>query len=156
MPVEVCKLSRANRSKICRNTVEQSPNHGYFAAQKSHYFGYKLHAVCTANGVFKAFDITKASVHDIHYLNNVKTPFSNCIFIGDRGYLSQQYQNYLFDSNSIKLTTPARKNQLNPLPFNRSFSKARKRDSTKLCKIVQRVRNTNNFKNNGIGHHTID
>lgn len=145
MPVEVCKISRANRSKICRDTVEQSPNHGYCAAQKSHYFGYKLHAVCTANGVFKAFDITKASVHDIHYLNDVKTQFSNCILIGDRGYLSQQYQTDLFDSNSIKLTTPARKNQINPLPFNRSFSKARKRIETLFSQLCDQFMIRRNY-----------
>lgn len=112
MPVEVCKFARANRSKICRDTVEQSPNHGYCASQKTHYFGYKLHAVCTASGVFKAFDITKASVHDIHYLNDVKAQFSNCVLIGDRGYLSRQYQQDLFNDSSIKLATPPRKNQL--------------------------------------------
>ena len=83
--------------------VEQSPNHGYCAAQKTHYFAYKLHAVCTASGVFKAFDITQASVHDIQYLNDVKTQFSNCVLIGDRGYLSRQYQQDLFDDNSIEL-----------------------------------------------------
>jgi len=48
MPVKVCKFARANRSKICRDTVEQSPNHGYCAAQKTHYFGYKLHAGMTS------------------------------------------------------------------------------------------------------------
>lgn len=79
MPIEVCEFSRVNRSKFSQNTIKQSPNHGYCASQKIHYFGYKLHTVCTASGVLKAFDITKASVHDIHYLNDVKTHFSNCI-----------------------------------------------------------------------------
>jgi len=36
MPVEVCKFSRANRSKICRDTVEQSSNHGYCAALEAY------------------------------------------------------------------------------------------------------------------------
>jgi len=65
--------------------------------------------VCTTSGVFKAFDITQASVHDIHYLNDVKAQFSNCMLIGDRGYLSRHYQQDLFDNNSIELATPARK-----------------------------------------------
>jgi len=145
MPVEVCKLSRASRSKICHDTVDQSPNHGYCAAQKSHYYGYKLHAVCTASGVFKAFDITQASVHDIHYLNDVKTQFSNCTLIGDRGYLSQQYQNDLFDNNEIKLTTPARKNQLNPRPFTRAFSKARKRIETLFSQLCDQFMIRRNY-----------
>ena len=90
MPVEVCKFARSNRSKF---VVTQSNNHGYCAAQKTHYFGYKLHAVCTVSGIFKAFDITKASAHDIHFLNDVKAQFSNCVLIGDRGYLSRRYIN---------------------------------------------------------------
>ena len=91
MPVEVCKFVRANRSKICRDTAKQSSDQGYCSAQKIHYFGYKLHVVCTASGVFKAFDIAQASAHDISYLNNVKAQFSNCVLIGDRGYFSRQY-----------------------------------------------------------------
>jgi len=42
-------------------------------------------------------------------LNDVKTQFSNCFLIGGRGYLSRQYQQDLFDNNSIELATPARK-----------------------------------------------
>ena len=59
--------------------------------------------MCTANDVFKALDITQASVHDIQYLNDVKTQFSNCALIGDRGYLNRQYQQDLFNNNSIEL-----------------------------------------------------
>jgi len=145
MPVEICKVGRANRSKICRDTIEQSPNHGYCAAQKAHYLRYKLHAVYTASGVFKTFDITKTSTHDIQYLNDVKAQFSNCVLIGDRGYLSHRYQQDLFENNSIRLTTPARKNQLNPKPFSRSFSKARKRIETLFSQLCDRFMIRRNY-----------
>lgn len=145
MPVEICKFARANRSKICRDSVAQSPNHGYCAAQKTHYFGYKLHAVCTPSGVFKAFDITKASVHDIQYLNDVKTQFSNCVLIGDRGYLSRQYQQDLFEDNSVLLETPPRKNQLNPKPFSRAYSKARKRIETLFSQLCDQFMIRRNY-----------
>jgi len=136
IPLEVCKLSRSARSKVCRDSIEVSPNHGYCAAQKTHYFGYKFHAVCTSNGVFKAFDITKASIHDIHYLHDVKAQFSNCILIGDRGYLSGDFQRDLFEQSAIKLKTPQRKNQLDFKPFSSTLRKARKRIETlysQLC-----------------------
>ena len=32
------------------------------------------------------------SVHDIHYLKDVKVDYSNCTVIGDRGYISAQVQ----------------------------------------------------------------
>ena len=92
MPLEVCKLSRSSRSKICRETLYASPDKGYCAAQNSHYYGYKLHAICSVEGVFQAIDLSPASVHDINYLKDVKMQISDCALIGDRGYLSAEIQ----------------------------------------------------------------
>ena len=73
MPLKVCKLSRASRSKICKEDFESSPNKGYCASQTMHYYGYKLHAVCSVNGVIGNFDLSQASVHDVHYLKDIQT-----------------------------------------------------------------------------------
>ncbi|MBK9511581.1 MAG: transposase [Cytophagaceae bacterium] len=88
--IEVCKLSRATRSKICTEEYRSAPDKGCCASQKMHFYGYKLHTVSTTlKGVFKSFEITKeASVHSIHYLKNIKQEFENCTIIGDKGYLS--------------------------------------------------------------------
>jgi hypothetical protein len=80
------------------------------------YFGYKLHAVCSIDGVFQTFDLSAASVHDIHYLNDVSSQFSHCVLIGDRGYLSQTYQLDLFEQCSIDLQTPIQRNQIHYQP----------------------------------------
>lgn len=117
MPLEVCKFAGASRATLGKESPESAPNHGYCAAQKSYYYGYKLHAVCNTQGVFQAFDITQASVHDIHYLNDVKHQFSDCVLIGDKGYLSQTYQADLFRERGIQLATPSRRNQRNQVPF---------------------------------------
>ena len=61
MPLEVCKLSRSGRSKICKETEYVLADKGYCASQKLYYYGYKLHAVCTAKGVFQSLDITPAN-----------------------------------------------------------------------------------------------
>jgi|GEM_PF-4814618 len=53
MSLEVCKLSRSSRSSICKKDTYAFPNKSYCAAQGSNYCGYKLHAVCSANGVFR-------------------------------------------------------------------------------------------------------
>jgi len=81
MPLEVCKLSRAYRAKSRHGDSVVSPDYGYCATQATHYFGYKIHAVCTVQGVFKAYDISPASTHDIHYLNDVKAQFSECVLV---------------------------------------------------------------------------
>lgn len=107
-PVAICKFSRAKRSSIC-STQDIQPSFGYCAAKKERYFGYKLHAVCTQNGVIHSFDFTPANVHDIHYLNDVKHQLSDCTLIGDKGYISTDYQADLFTQINIQPAVPMRK-----------------------------------------------
>ena len=52
MPLEVCKISRSSRSKICKEIDYAIPNKGFCASQNLHFYGYKLHAVCSIEGVF--------------------------------------------------------------------------------------------------------
>ncbi|MFU2130801.1 IS982 family transposase, partial [Ornithobacterium rhinotracheale] len=97
MPLEVCKLSRSSRSKICKENSFSMPNKGFCASQNLHFYGYKLHAICSIAGVFQSFDLSPASVHDIHYLKDIKLQISDCVLLGDRGYLSQTVQLDLFN-----------------------------------------------------------
>lgn len=92
MPLEICKLSRSSRTTICKEDYLTSPSKGYCASQRLHFYRYKLHAVCSASGVFSNFELTQAAVHDIHYLKNIKANLSSCVLIGDKGYLSADYQ----------------------------------------------------------------
>ncbi|MEE6130353.1 IS982 family transposase [Chryseobacterium arthrosphaerae] len=72
MPLEICKNARANRSKICKEDEFSFPSKGYCASQSSYYYGYKLHAICSVSGIFQSFDISTASIHDIHFLQDIK------------------------------------------------------------------------------------
>lgn len=47
------------------------------------YYGYKLHAVYTAKGVVRCLDLKPTSVHDIHYLKDIKHQLNDCILLGD-------------------------------------------------------------------------
>jgi hypothetical protein len=145
MPLEVCKLSRATRSKICREDYDSAPDKGYCASQKLHFYGYKLHAVTTLKGVFKSFEITKASVHDIHYLKNIKQEFSNCTIIGDKGYLSAENQLDLFETKKITLEVPMRQNQQNYKPQSYIFKKSRKRIETLLSQLCDQFMVRRNY-----------
>ena len=113
MPLEVCKLSRSSRSSIYKKAYETAPDKGYYASQNNSYYGYKLHAVCILDGVFTDFDLTQASIHDIHYLKNIKSMYSDCTILGDKGYLSVDYQRDLFSHKQIRLEVPMRRNQKN-------------------------------------------
>ena len=135
MPLEVTKLSRSNRSSICKESFYSSPNRGYCASQKMHYYGYKLHAVCSAEGVFKSMDISQASGHDIHYLKDIKHQFNDCTIIADKGYLSADFQLDLFESCNIKLDVPMRINQKDYRKQAYIFRKKRKRIETLFSQL---------------------
>lgn len=135
MPLEICKFSRHNRIKICKDDFETAPSKGFCASQNSWFFGYKLHGVCSLTGVFHSLDITKAEVHDVHFLKNIKHQISDCVLLGDRGYLSESIQLDLFQSVNIKLETPKRMNQKNYKPQAYVFRKSRKRIETLFSQL---------------------
>lgn len=130
MPLEVCKTARAKRSRICQDVDQAIPSYGYCAAHNAHYFGYKIHAVCTPQGVIKTFDISTAATLDILYLNDLKTQLHHSALVGDKGYLSRQYQQDLFETAAIRLETPMRRNQIDFTPFHPALKKAQKRIET--------------------------
>ena len=135
MPLEICKFSRHNRIKICKDDFETAPSKGFCASQNSWFFGYKLHGVCSVSGVFHSLDITKAEVHDVHFLKNIKQQMSDCVLLGDRGYVSESIQLDLFQSVNIKLETPKRMNQVNYKPQPYVFRKSRKRIETLFSQL---------------------
>lgn len=135
MPLEICKFSRHHRVKICKNEFETAPSKGYCASQGNWFYGYKLHGVCSVNGVFHSLDITKAEVHDIHFLKNIKHQLSDCVLLGDRGYLSESIQLDLFQTAKIQLETPMRFNQKAYQPQAYIFRKSRKRIETLFSQL---------------------
>jgi hypothetical protein len=52
---------------------------------------------------------------------------SNCVMLGDRGYLSESIQLDLFQTVNIKLETPKRTNQKDYKPQSYTFRKSRKK-----------------------------
>lgn len=145
MPLEICKFSRHNRVKICKDKFETSPSKGYCASQNSWFYGYKLHGVCSVSGFFHSLDITKAEVHDVHFLKNIKQQMSDCVLLGDKGYLSQSIQLDLFQTVNIKLETPKRNNQKDYRPQPYIFRKSRKRIETLFSQLCDQFRIRNNY-----------
>lgn len=145
MPVEVCKLSRSNTSKICKDAEYCYPNRGFCASQQMHFYGYKLHAVCSVNGVFQSVDLSPASVHDIHYLKDIREQLSDCTLLGDKGYLSSEIQIDLFNYANIELETPKRVNQKDYKPQFYLFKKQRKRIETLFSQLCDQFMIRRNY-----------
>jgi hypothetical protein len=154
MPLEICKNSRASRSKVCKEHLFSYPDKGFCASQQMYYYGYKLHGVCSVEGVFQSLDITPASVHDIQYLKEIKVQLSDCTILGDRGYLSAEIQLDLFQSVRINLQTPMRKNQLayKEQPF--IFKKSRKRIETLFSQLCDQFMIRRNYAKSFDGFRT--
>lgn len=145
MPLDVCKLSRSYRSKICKEVQYAYPDKGYCSSQGLTYYGYKLHAVCSINGVFQSLDFSPASVHDINYLKDIRTQIKDCALIADRSYLSTQIQLNLFESCNIKLNTPMRKNQKNYKEQPYIYRKKRKKIETLFSQLCDQFMIRRNY-----------
>jgi hypothetical protein len=154
MPLEVCKLSRSSRAKVCKENFETAPNKGFCASQNMNFYGYKLHAVCSITGVFQSVDISKASVHDIHYLQDIKYELSDCVIIGDKGYLSASLQLDLFQTANITLDTPMRNNQKQFKKQAYIFRKSRKRIETLFSQLCDQFKIRNNYAKSFDGFRT--
>ena len=154
MPLEICKFSRHGRIKICKEQFETAPSKGFCASQNNLFYGYKLHGVCSVTGVFHSLDITKAEVHDIHFLKNIKQQLSDCVLLGDRGYLSESIQLDLFQTARIQLETPKRSNQKEYKPQPYIFRKSRKRIETLFSQLCDQFLIRRNYAKSFAGFKT--
>ena len=134
-PLLICKPRRNKRVKFRGDSYEQDPDFGFCASQNLYYKGYKLHCTCGITGVLHTFTITKASVHDIAFLKDIKYIMRDCTIIGDKGYISKKVQLDLFNTVNIKLEIPCRSNQTTLYPFNKCAGKIRKRIETVFSQL---------------------
>ena len=104
-----------------------------------------MHGVCSVTGVFHSLDITKAEVHDINFLKNIKQQMSDCVLLGDRGYLSESIQLDLFQTVNVKLETPKRMNQKDYKPHPYVFRKSRKRIETLFSQLCDQFMIRRNY-----------
>ena len=96
---------------------------------------FRSHALCGLSGVIHSYDLTKASVHDINYLQDIKELYHDCSIFGDRGYIGKEIQLDLFETAKIKLECPYRLNQKDWKPQFIPFAKARKKIETVFSQL---------------------
>lgn len=116
-PIEVCRMARRKRCKMGKDgDFAQAPDFGYCASQGIYFFGYKLHVLCGLSGVIHSYDISKASVHDINFIKDIRHEYCDCSIFGDKGYIGAEVQLDLFKTANIRLECPYRLNQKNWKP----------------------------------------
>jgi hypothetical protein len=107
MPLPVCRRARARRCKKVRGKAYC----GYCAAKKEKFFGWRLHLICTADGIPVSFDLRPAAEQDltpIHELT-VNLPAGATVF-GDKGYIAADDARTIFEQTGVRLVTIRRKN----------------------------------------------
>lgn len=152
VPIPVCKLAREQQFKVCRHRFETAPDKGYSAVYKQYYIGYKLHLTIGMNGVYQGMELTKASIHDLHYLNEVKhSGLNSCVLLGDKGYLSTDWQLDLFASVDITLQTPKRANQKGYKPWPWVYKSTRKRIEVVFAQLCDQMMLKRNYAKTFVG-----
>lgn len=154
MPLEICKKSRMDRNKIGKGNEYMTPDKGYCASQDKWYYGYKLHGVCSPCGVVEAFDISGASVHDIHYLKDVRHILKNCIITGDRGYINKELREALWQRHNICMEVPPMDNQKDKKPVLCVLKKIRKRIETVFSQLCDQFMIQRNYAKSFFGYRT--
>ena len=150
-PIPVCRFARAKRCKLGKNDFETAPNYGFCAAQNTHYYGYKLHALCGLKGVIHSYDLSKASVDDRYWLQDIKYEYQQSTIIGDKGYIKASLQLDLFETAHIHLEVPYRLNQKNWKPTFKPFAKARKRVETLFSQLDDQFMVCRNYAKQQLG-----
>ena len=89
--------------------------------------------------------MTAASVHDLHYLNDVRWEYHDCMMLGDKGYLSAEIQKHLFESANITLEVPYRLNQKNWRPPTWAYKRFRKRIETIFSQLNDNLMMIRNY-----------
>jgi hypothetical protein len=107
MPLPVCKRARASRCKKVRGKAFC----GYCAAKKEKFFGWRLHLICTLDGIPVSFDLLPASEQDltpIHELT-VGLPDGSTVF-GDKGYVSDPDAQSILSTTGVRFVAIRRRN----------------------------------------------
>lgn len=87
LPLEICKFARHHRIKICKKSFKQllqkdSVLHKTLGFMDINFTEFVLYQM-----FFHSLDSTKGEVHDVYFLRNIKQQVSDCLLLGDRGYL---------------------------------------------------------------------
>jgi hypothetical protein len=107
MPLPVCKRARASRCKKVRGKAFW----GYCAAKKEKFFGWRLHLICSPEGIPVSLDLLPASeqaLTPIHELT-VALPEGATVF-GDKGYVSDPDALTILAATGVRFVAVRRRN----------------------------------------------
>lgn len=145
IPVPVVKMAREKSFKAFRKSFETAPAKGWSAVNKNWFIGYKLHVVIFDNGVVQQSGITKANVHDINFLKQVKDLPAQKRMLGDRAYISKSLQMDLFEQYKVTLKVPLRNNQYDYKKHPKKYKSKRQMIETFFAQMCDQLNLKRNY-----------
>ena len=135
-PLQVCEFGRA---RYCRLFSCHGASYGVCPSKKQTYYGYKIHALCTENGIISDFIITSANVDDKAAVWELVEQYNrHLLLIGDKGYTSARLADDLLDEKGIMLLYMKRDNAKDPYPkkLRQAIFKIRRRVETSFSQLA--------------------
>ncbi|MCG8349761.1 MAG: IS982 family transposase [Chloroflexales bacterium] len=110
LPMPVCRRVRARRCRKVRGRAYC----GYCAAKKEKFFGWRLHLICTPNGIPVSFQVAPAGFHDLTPIHELAydLPTEARVF-GDKGYNAADEEARMLADTGVRLI-PVRKANMQP------------------------------------------
>jgi hypothetical protein len=110
MPVPVCRRARARR---CRK-VRGRDFCGVCHAKREKFFGWRLHLICTTDGVPVAFDLVPGGLHDLTPIHELTyaLPAEAAVY-GDKGYNAAADEATILADAEVRLV-PIRRGNMRP------------------------------------------
>ena len=142
-PIPVCDFKRANASKSDFKWADGTGTLATYGncATKSlgTFFGFRGTLIMTANGVPMDFGITSADRDDRDVLPLLAERGEYPIVLGDKGYISQQLQAELMETEATVLLPTLRRNQKQQYPerFRKLQVRMRRRIETTIGQLTQ-------------------
>ena len=107
MPLPVCKRARASRCKKVRGKAFC----GYCAAKKEKFFGWRLHMLCTPDGVPVRFEMLPAAEQDLTPLHELTFGLpEGATVLADKGYISDTDALAIFTATGVRFVAARRRN----------------------------------------------
>jgi hypothetical protein len=124
-PVPVVGVKRSNR----HSDFAGSAGYGRCASRSLTYFGYKLVALTTLEGLPVAYDLVSAQTSEWDAAEVVLGALQGCHVIADKGFVSDPWQEFIYEQTGNRIWTQKRANQYcqNPPALDRFLKSARER-----------------------------
>jgi len=124
-PVPVVNVKRSNR----HSDFAGSASYGHSVSRNMKYFGYKLVAITTLDGIPVVYELVPAHTDERAAAETVLYNLSGCDILGDKGFVGHRWQTKIYERTGNRIWTPKRRNQhqQNRVEFDRWLISVRQR-----------------------------